>query len=69
MAINHVQFQKGLSMAAFMDKYGTQKQCHAALVASRWPEGFRCPYCGDEHTTYSLAGAAAAPARQAARSP
>lgn len=53
MAINHVQFQKGLSMAEFMDKYGTQAKCHAALVASRWPEGFRCPCCGDErHTTF-----------------
>ena len=53
MAINHVQFQKGLSMAEFLDKYGTQKKCHAALVASRWPEGFRCPCCGDErHSTF-----------------
>lgn len=53
MSINYVQFQKGLSMAAFMDKYGTQKKCHAALVASRWPAGFRCPCCGDErHTTF-----------------
>jgi ribosomal protein L37AE/L43A len=53
MAINHVQFQKGLSMAEFLDQYGTQKKCHAALVASRWPEGFRCPCCGDErHSTF-----------------
>ena len=53
MAINHVQFQKGLSMAEFLDKYGTPKKCHAALVASRWPEGFRCPCCGDErHSTF-----------------
>ena len=53
MAINHVQFQKGPSMAEFLDKYGTQKKCHAALVASRWPEGFRCPCCGDErHSTF-----------------
>jgi len=53
MSINYVQFQKGLSMAAFMDKYGTQKKCHSALVASRWPEGFRCPRCGDDrHTTF-----------------
>lgn len=53
MVINHVQFQKGLSMAEFMDKYGTQSKCHAALVASRWPNGFRCPCCGDErHATF-----------------
>ena len=53
MAINQVQFQKGLSMVEFMGKYGTQKKCHAALVASRWPEGFRCPSCADErHSTF-----------------
>ena len=38
MAINQVQFQKGLSIAEFMERYGTQEKCHAALVASRWPQ-------------------------------
>jgi ribosomal protein L37AE/L43A len=47
MAINHVQFQKGLSMAEFVDNYGTEQKCQAALIASRWPDGFRCPQCGD----------------------
>jgi hypothetical protein len=44
MSISHVQFQKGLSLADFMERYGTQAQCHAALVASRWPAGFVCPH-------------------------
>lgn len=48
MSINQVQFQRGLSMAEFMEHYGTEEKCRAALVASRWPEGFRCPECGDE---------------------
>lgn len=48
MSINQVQFQRGLSMAGFMERYGTEEKCHAALVASRWPEGFRCSACGDE---------------------
>lgn len=48
MSINQVQFQRGLSMAEFMERYGTEEKCHAALVASRWPDGFRCPECGDE---------------------
>jgi ribosomal protein L37AE/L43A len=53
MSMNQVQFQKGLSMAEFMERYGTEAKCHAALVASRWPEGFRCPCCGDErHSTF-----------------
>ncbi len=46
MAMNRVQFQRGLSMAEFLDRYGSDEQCEAALVASRWPEGFVCPACG-----------------------
>ena len=46
MPMNRVQFQRGLSMAEFMDRYGSDAQCEAALVASRWPQGFACPVCG-----------------------
>jgi hypothetical protein len=46
MAMNRVQFQRGLSMAKFMDQYGSEEQCEAALIASRWPQGFACPACG-----------------------
>ena len=46
MAMNRVQFQRGLSMAEFMDRYGTEDKCEAALVASRWPTRFTCPDCG-----------------------
>ena len=57
MAINQVQFQRGLSMAKFMERYGTQAQCHAALVASRWPNGFACPECGcSRHCTFVREG-------------
>ena len=53
MAINEVQFQKGLSMAEFMERYGTQDQCEAALIASRWPDGFICADCGvREHSSF-----------------
>jgi len=45
MAMNRVQFQPGLSMAEFMKRYGSEEQCEAALVASRWPYGFVCT-CG-----------------------
>ena len=38
MAMNRVQFQAGLSMAEFMDRYGSEEQCEAALAASRWPD-------------------------------
>lgn len=46
MARNKVQFQKGLSETQFNAAYGSEEQCHAALVAWRWPEGFACPDCG-----------------------
>ena len=47
MGINLVQFQPGLSMAEFIDRYGTEAKCYRALYKSRWPAGFRCPCCGD----------------------
>jgi len=46
VTMNRVQFQRGLSMAEFLQRYGSEDKCEAALVASRWPEGFVCPACG-----------------------
>ena len=45
MAMNRVQFQRGLSMAEFMHLYGNDAQCESALIAARWPQGFACPIC------------------------
>lgn len=57
MGINQVQFQRGLSMVEFMERYGSEQQCHAALVASRWPQGFVCPDCGQSrHSTFVRLG-------------
>ena len=42
MPRNKVQFQKGLSESAFNKAYGSEEQCHAALVEWRWPNGFEC---------------------------
>jgi len=53
MARNPVQFQKGLSLAAFTSRYGCEEQCHAALIQMRWPDGFACPKCSGR--TYSYA--------------
>ena len=47
MAMNRVQFQPGLSMTEFMDRYGSQDKCEEALIAARWPRGFTCPACGN----------------------
>jgi len=45
MAMNKIQFQKGLSMGDFLEKYGTEEKCAAALAETRWPTGFICPQC------------------------
>ena len=45
MSINHIQFQSGLSLREFFERYGSEQQCEAALVASRWPKGWRCAHC------------------------
>ena len=46
MAENKVQFQKGLSVTAFLHRFGTEERCVAALERWRWPHGFVCPACG-----------------------
>jgi transposase-like protein len=50
MARNMVQFQKGMSEVDFVDLYGSESLCHAALAQWRWPDGFECPDCaGQDH--------------------
>jgi transposase-like protein len=50
MPMNRIQFQRGVSMPEFFERYGTEAQCTQAVVAMRWPQGFRCPRCGSaEH--------------------
>jgi hypothetical protein len=46
MAINGIQFQKGLSLSAFFRDYGTEEQCEAAFIKARWPLGFVCVSSG-----------------------
>ena len=41
MAMNRVQFQPGLSMPEFYERYGSEAKCRAALQAARWPNGCR----------------------------
>ena len=46
MAMNKIQFQRGLSIAEFLEQFGTEEDCETALTMWRWPEGFACPACG-----------------------
>lgn len=51
MSMNRVQFQPGLSMFEFLDRYGTEQKCEDAVFAMRWPEGFVCPRCQSREST------------------
>lgn len=46
MSKKEIQFQKGLSLAELISRYGTEEQCLSALYRFRWPKGFLCPNCG-----------------------
>ena len=37
---------RGLSEAAFRERFGTEEACREALSAMRWREGLTCPACG-----------------------
>jgi transposase-like protein len=46
MKKNQIQFQPGMSLMGFLDRYGSEQQCREALLKVRWPGGFRCQGCG-----------------------
>ena len=46
MPKNKVQFHQGLSLAQFLQLYGSEAHCEQALFDARWPPGFGCPRCG-----------------------
>jgi len=53
MAQNKVQYQQGLSMPEFFDRYGSSRQCEALVRGWRWPRGFACPRCkGGWHSEF-----------------
>jgi transposase-like protein len=43
------------TLAEFQDRFASEEDCRRYLVACRWPDGFRCPRCG-EPDAYELAG-------------
>lgn len=57
MAMNRIQFQSGLSLPDFLEQFGSEAQCEAALEKARWPEGFRCPRCGQTNPCVLHVGA------------
>ncbi|HNO75144.1 MAG TPA: transposase [Nitrosomonas mobilis] len=48
-----IQFHRqACPLPALLANFGTDEQCADALGASRWPQGFSCPGCGN--TNYYL---------------
>jgi len=47
MPTNRIQFQRGMPMPEFFRRFGTEVQCALAVERMRWPDGFRCPRCGN----------------------
>jgi hypothetical protein len=45
MPMNQIQFQPRMSLRQFLELYGTEEQCEAALEQTSWPNGFRFPRC------------------------
>ena len=43
---NKVLFQKGLSLAQFLQLFGSETLCEQALFRARWPRCLGCPRCG-----------------------
>lgn len=52
MSQNKVQFQEGISLLEFMEKYGTEEQCRQTLFNIRWPNGFFCESCDHDSFCY-----------------
>lgn len=46
MPQNRTQYQEGFSLSDFIQAFGTEEKCYAALETARWPNGFCCPQCG-----------------------
>ncbi len=51
-----MQFQAGLSMMEFFERYGTEPKCQKALEQTRWPEGFVCPRCESREASRFVRG-------------
>jgi predicted RNA-binding Zn-ribbon protein involved in translation (DUF1610 family) len=46
--------QQTLSLLQFQKKFGTEKACQKQLFGLRWPEGFKCPRCGQTEACRSF---------------
>ena len=48
MPKNKIQFQPGLSLQSFQQKYGSEDLCRKQLFQRKWTSGYKCPKCGHD---------------------
>ncbi len=51
-SINEEYFPRNLM--EFDEWFSTEDACETYLIAIRWPEGFRCPRCGNDRYVFGL---------------
>ncbi len=56
MPHNKTQFQEGISLLKFMEKFATEDQCENALFSIRWPDDFNCASCGHDSYCFIVSG-------------
>ena len=44
--------QEEINFADFMNRFKTEEDCREHFFKIRWPNGFRCPKCGNEEYTF-----------------
>lgn len=44
--------QEKISFADFMNRFKTEENCRDHFFKIRWPNGFRCPKCGNDEYTF-----------------
>ena len=56
MSINKIQFQTGLSLVEFLEKFPDENPCRSYLRKQKWPQGFCCKRCSYKRSSLQLKG-------------
>lgn len=51
MAMDRIQFQKGMSITDLHERFGTEAACERVVFQARWADGFVCPKCQGRHAS------------------
>lgn len=47
-----MQPKKAMSLKKYLELYSTEEACRAYLYGQKWPDGYRCPKCGNKECYY-----------------